>query len=80
VDESSTVLCASKSIHSIPGSGILSQLLVTEKYAKTELEAKIVSAKQVKTNGELVWAKSYLEAQILTSFLWVSAEILLETS
>jgi len=30
VDESSTVLCASKSIvHGIPGSGILSQLLVT---------------------------------------------------
>jgi len=29
VDESSTVLCSSKSIHGIPGLGILSQLLVT---------------------------------------------------
>jgi len=29
VDESSTVLCVSKSIHSVPGSGTLSQLLVT---------------------------------------------------
>jgi len=29
VDKSSTVLCASKSIYGIPGSGILSQLLVT---------------------------------------------------
>jgi len=29
VDKSSTVLCSSKSIHGIPGSGILSQLLVT---------------------------------------------------
>jgi len=38
VDKSSTVLCASKSIHSIPGSGILLQLLVTLKYAKTGLE------------------------------------------
>jgi len=33
----------------------------------------------VKTNGELVWAKSYLDAQILTNFLWSSAEIWLET-
>ncbi len=40
VDESSTVLCASKSIHGIPGSGIpLSQLLASWKYAKTGLEA-----------------------------------------
>ncbi len=38
VDKSSTVLCASMSIHGFPGSGILSQLLVTLKYAKTGLE------------------------------------------
>ena len=38
VDESSTVLCASMSIHGVPGSGTLSQLLVTLKYAKTGLE------------------------------------------
>jgi len=29
VDKSSTVLCASMSIHGVPGSGTLSQLLVT---------------------------------------------------
>jgi len=39
-----------------------------------------VSAKQVKTNRELVWAKAILEAQIMTSFLWISVEIPQETS
>jgi len=34
----------------------------------------------VKTNDELVWAERSLEAQILTSSLWISAEIPLETS
>jgi len=77
VDKSSTALCASKHIHGIPGSGILSQLLVTWKYAKTGLENWIVSAKQVKTNGELVWAQSYSWSPDLDQF---PVDIPLETS
>jgi len=41
VDKSFTVLCASMSIHGVPGSGTLSQLLVTGKKAKQVWKLKL---------------------------------------
>ena len=68
VDKSSTVLCAPMSIHNVPGSGTLSQLLVTWKKAKSGLETWIVSAKGVKTNLEWIWATSYSWRTALNRF------------